>query len=265
MDRFFGFLLLSLCFLPQIQASPNPIPSSESDRILSGEGSSPVQTWEEWIAQDRIRNVLLPIVLFLGFQFLVLELKYPGFGGLGFLAFCSFCSYLWICALSGTANWTEIFLFLIGALLIVFELMIFPCLGFCGLCGMAAVLISLMLANQNFLIPSTAGEWSVFRHTLIIFLIASVGMILSGRILFHMVGALYIPKDDSIVFEQEKIVDYSSLSGKSGVSVTSLVPAGKGLIEGQWFHVVAEGNYLEQNKPFTVVSVEGNRIVVRPK
>lgn len=293
MDRLSWILLLSLCFISQVQSSSAPSsswnsgsgsglvpksvsettanavstaesdPQREPESLLAGE--IPERTWGEWSVQQNVRNVLLPIILFLGFQFLVLELKFPGIGLFGFLAFCSFGLYLWLCALSGTANWFEIILFLTGAILIFMEFMVLPGFGICGLTGMAAVLIALMLANQDFLIPSSPAEWSVFRHTLIIFLIASVGLIVSGKLIFNSIAAHYVPKDDSFIAEREKIVDYSSLVGKSGVSISSLVPAGKGLIEGQWFHVVAEGNFLEQNRPFVVVSVEGNRIIVRPE
>lgn len=56
-------------------------------------------------------------------------------------------------------------------------------------------------------------------------------------------------------------IDYT---GKTGVSCTTLRPAGIAEIEGVRLNVVTEGDYIEAGTAVKVTNVEGNRIVVVP-
>jgi membrane-bound serine protease (ClpP class) len=53
--------------------------------------------------------------------------------------------------------------------------------------------------------------------------------------------------------------------GSEGLALTLLRPAGKALIAGRRLDVVAEGEFVEAEKPVVVVLSEGARIVVRKK
>ncbi len=53
------------------------------------------------------------------------------------------------------------------------------------------------------------------------------------------------------------------LKGKTGVSLTTLRPSGKALIEGRKVNVVTEGVFLPRDCKIKVVMLEGNRVVVR--
>lgn len=59
-------------------------------------------------------------------------------------------------------------------------------------------------------------------------------------------------------------VELDAYSGKEGVAVTVLRPAGIALIDGKRVNVVTDGEFIEKNAPVKVVEVEGGRIVVRP-
>ena len=56
---------------------------------------------------------------------------------------------------------------------------------------------------------------------------------------------------------------FSDLAGKEGESFTELRPAGMIIIDGSRYDVVTEGNLINKGKPVRVISVHGNRIVVR--
>jgi len=56
-----------------------------------------------------------------------------------------------------------------------------------------------------------------------------------------------------------------ALVGKHGVALTSLRPAGVADIEGRRVSVVAELGFVEAETPVSVLRVEGNRVVVRPR
>ena len=53
------------------------------------------------------------------------------------------------------------------------------------------------------------------------------------------------------------------LRGKTGISLTTLRPSGKALIDGRKVNVVTEGVFLPKDSKIKVVMLEGNRVVVR--
>ena len=55
------------------------------------------------------------------------------------------------------------------------------------------------------------------------------------------------------------------LLGRSGVTYSSLRPAGKAQLGDRLIDVVSEGDYVDPGTPIEVVAVEGNKIVVRAK
>lgn len=57
--------------------------------------------------------------------------------------------------------------------------------------------------------------------------------------------------------------DHTSLIGKTGAAATTLRPGGYATIAGRRVDVVTLGEHLEVGTPIEVMSVEGNRIVVR--
>jgi membrane-bound serine protease (ClpP class) len=59
--------------------------------------------------------------------------------------------------------------------------------------------------------------------------------------------------------------DYGNLTGKSGIVVASLRPAGIAEIDGKRRSVTADGQMIDSGCEIVVVRVEGNNIIVRPK
>jgi len=53
------------------------------------------------------------------------------------------------------------------------------------------------------------------------------------------------------------------LKGRTGISLTTLRPSGKALIDGRKVNVVTEGVFLSKGCKIKVLMVEGNRVVVR--
>lgn len=57
--------------------------------------------------------------------------------------------------------------------------------------------------------------------------------------------------------------EWEKLVGVSGTAVTDLHPSGTALLAGKRFNVVSRGDYIPKESTVIVVSVEGNRIVVK--
>ena len=58
--------------------------------------------------------------------------------------------------------------------------------------------------------------------------------------------------------------DTTSLTGREGVAVTILRPAGTGEFDGQRLDVVSEGAFIERGAQIKIIRTEGRRIVVEP-
>jgi membrane-bound serine protease (ClpP class) len=52
------------------------------------------------------------------------------------------------------------------------------------------------------------------------------------------------------------------LSGKSGVTLTDLRPAGIAMIDEKRVNVVSEGGYIENDTAVKVIKVDGNKVLV---
>ena len=59
--------------------------------------------------------------------------------------------------------------------------------------------------------------------------------------------------------------DLELLKDKAGIAHTTLRPSGIGVVDGQRLSVVTEGNFLEKGTPFSIIRIEGNKIVVRER
>lgn len=71
-----------------------------------------------------------------------------------------------------------------------------------------------------------------------------------------------LSKKDGVVSQNDSL---NALTGKEGIAVTDLRPAGMAQIESRRMDVVTDGEYIESGTPVVVTAVTGNRIVVEQK
>ncbi len=212
--------------------------------------------WQEkaagWLSDPTVKSFLMSII----FLAVLTEIKTAGLGvaGLiGLIAAALFFGSQWI---TGIAGWLEIILFLGGILLILFELYI-PGLGIFGVCGIIAIFASLFL---------TLGANTAAINLLAISLLASIVifLLLVKRLPSSRLWSKLILKDaETKGAGFSSSLDYSQYLDKTGITPTGLRPAGTMIIDGVQLDVVSEGHFIEPNKLVKVVSITGNRIVVR--
>lgn len=153
---------------------------------------------------------------------------------------------------AGYADVTEILLFLIGAILLIFEIFI-PGFGIPGILGTGMVIFALYNSMENTalsLIPIT---------------VAGIVGLLAFVIIFKM--GFRSNAFNKIVLNEE-ISSHSNpnkgeLLGKSGITTTMLRPSGKVHIDGQTYDAITEGDFIQSNKPVKVYKVEGYKIIVK--
>lgn len=217
---------------------------------------------------------LAPLLLFVGFLALSVEMSAPGLGFPGFVSLLCFIMFFWMKFLSGTAEWLEVTLFIGGVLCILVEVLIVPGVGVFGIGGLVMVVAAIVLASQTFVIPRNAYQYAQTTRGLLTVL-AACGGILGGLAVLRfllpgipMFGHLMMPGPDSDeMIEQEQrehLVHYEWLEGREGVAVTPLRPAGKARFDDQVIAVISDGSPVAAGDPLRVVEVHGNRVVVEP-
>ena len=237
-----------------------------------------------WV--DTLVSVLRsPAVTFLLFMIGILCLYLEAHTTSGIFAIgaiFSFGLFFWANYMGGTAGWLEVMLFLIGAGLVAIEVFLIPGFGVFGLSGGLAIIASIVLASQTFVVPSTNEEfrqlaWSMGTLSSSIVAVGFVALIL-GRFLPHIPGIrnmiLAPPGDDGPMLDPRLINGSQSslatshdqeLVGQAGVAYSSLRPAGKAQFKGRLVDVVSNGDFIDPGTPIEVVEVSGNRIVVCAK
>lgn len=197
------------------------------------------------------------LLLVLGFTGLVLEVLTPGFGIPGIVGGLSLLLFFGGRLLTGLAGWEVIILFAAGLILLAVEAFLIPGFGIAGLAGLAAIFASIVLSYSS----STAG-------------LISLNAALGVTILVAALAWRYIRKTStwrrlilSTSLRREDADDDSGrqgLVGKAGRALTPLRPAGIVEIDGKRVDVVTEGGFVARGTTVEVISVQGNRVVVRP-
>lgn len=158
-------------------------------------------------------------------------------------------------------GWTVV-LFLVGIIFCAIEACV-PGFGFFGIAGsimiVAGIVVRMIFGGDLYMLLYMILIALVLFAAL--FALASL-LIRKGRLgrtaIFNVGTA--VPEDKT-----EGTRDYSGLVGKSGVVTTVLRPAGKADIDGEIVDVVARDGFVEVGSNVTVLSVEGQRVVVVEK
>lgn len=233
-----------------------------------------VDRWLHEAALFLASPFVAPWLLFLAMFMLFNEISQPGLGVPGFLGTVCLILYFWSQHLGGNADWLEILLFLAGIVFLMLELFVVPGFGLFGIGGLVMVVVSIVLASQTFIIPTTSEEFNQLPKSMFALAGAFGGMVVGMLVLrtvlpktpFFKHLMLEPPTNDSDGFEGSKdrdsMVDWGHLVGRRGSAITNLVPAGKAKIAGQLIDVISDGRLIEKGQHIEVMEVAGNRVVV---
>jgi membrane-bound serine protease (ClpP class) len=197
------------------------------------------------------------------------EFSAPGTCLGGLIAVLCFALFYWSRFQTGTAGWLEVMLFVAGILFLGAELFVIPGFGVAGVTGITLVVLSLILACQNYLIPETTEQW--------VGTAASAGTVLGSGFLLFILGAIAItwfgsiPGFNRLVLapptapaEEAKLVqaDLPVHVGQIGRAESPLVPAGRARFGDQYVDVLSESGLIDKGAAIRVLEAEPGRIVV---
>lgn len=223
----------------------------------------------EALADPRIAWVLL----FVGIFALMFEMSSPGVGVPGLIAVVAFLLFFWSQFLHGTAGWLEILLFVAGITCLAIEMFALPGFGVFGVGGALMVIVSIVLASQTFVVPTNAYQLRQFPVSLLMVAAGMVGGIVSifairkflpdTPYFNRMLLRAPVGEEMEALSRRESLANWAHLSGKRGVTVTPLVPAGKAQFGDELVDVVSNGEMVPKGTPVVVDDITGSRVVVR--
>lgn len=240
-------------------------------------------TWKDrcvFLLNSRWISALLLVGGLVG---LYIEFAAPGISVAGLTALLCFGLFFWSHVLGGTAGWLEVMLFGLGIICLACELFVLPGFGVFGVTGLLLVVLSLVMASQDFVIPEGVSQWAQFRSNLFVVLGAVCGVLVLLFVQVMLLDSLpglnrvrlHAPGQGAEVVVDGATASITSLTGGStasersfavgmeGVADSDLRPSGKVQIENHLIDVVTEGDYVDVGAAVRILRIEGNRIVVR--
>ena len=221
------------------------------------------------------------LLFVIGMIALYVELSAPGIGVGGLTAVLCFAIFFWSRVLGMTAGWLEIILFVAGLMFLAVELFVLPGFGVAGLGGILLLLISVVLASQNFVIPETSHQMGQLTSTLLT--VAGSGLICTFAMVYLSSRMGTLPVFNRLVLKPPQPGERAAggadevsgaaaaesgdggqlAAGQRGIAQSALRPAGKVRFGKRYADVVTDAEFINKNAHVEIVEIIGNRIVVR--
>lgn len=153
-------------------------------------------------------------------------------------------------------HWLLIATFIIiGLIFLVLEILVIPGVGIAGIIGFILIIVGVWQAYAGY--GMLAGHL-VLAGTLLLTVLTLV-LSLRGRTWRRLSLSASI---DSKV----NIIDKQKLKpGDTGKTISRLAPMGKAQINGDYYEVSTNGDFIDQQSEIVVVSIEFNKIIVKRK
>ncbi|MCL6584701.1 MAG: ATP-dependent Clp protease proteolytic subunit [bacterium] len=255
--------------------------------------------WAEKFLRTTSSSLVSSMLLTIGLLALLLELRTPTLGIAGAVGLLCLAVFFWGHVILKLVGWEEVVLLLIGAVLLLLEVLVIPGFGLTGILGLLflAAGFTLSLVGRN---PTVWEIAKAGSHILTVVLIALAAFALSvkfltksaaiQRLVLHtrFDGRSRRSKTEHLPAEGKqppaeqpgaetaapeapgeeaqlnlRPADQIDDLGQEGVALTNLRPAGKAAFGNKKLNVVSEGDFIDQGCAVRIVQIEGNRVVVR--
>ncbi|MCB7128279.1 MAG: hypothetical protein J3T61_01925 [Candidatus Brocadiales bacterium] len=225
-------------------------------------------------SEDMVRflDSIAPVLLGVGLVAMWMEMKSPGVGLPGLVGVLCFATVFLSKYMVGLAEVPEMIIFMLGIMLLGVEVLVLPGFGLFGVAGILTMMLGLVLAFQDFLVPQTPYNYEELRVNLLQILASMIGSIAVMAVLVRylpdmpLFGRLILrtSEEAALGFETVPVASKEDLVGKRGYAISTLRPSGRADIDGDVLDVVTQGEFIEADRMIEVVEIQGNRIVVKP-
>ena len=235
------------------------------------------RTWIDTLVIVLNSGFAMFLLLVAGSVLLYLEL-HTLTGLFGILSAVCFSLFFWSRFLGGTAGWLEVVLFGLGVLCMALEVFVIPGFGVFGISGVLLMLVSMVMASQTFgdfgyrsdLEQMTRSLSTITAAMAVVVVLSLLMSRFLPELPFFRHIALIPPGELDDQAEPQLRPEYlgheaplSRLIGEPGATLAVLRPSGKARVGGRLVDVVSDGPFVAAGATIEVVSVTGNRIVVR--
>ena len=241
------------------------------DSVLDSLGFSKatiLKTSENW-SENFVRFLTNPVVASLlttfGFLGILFELQSPGWGIPGSIGLICLILSLSASYIAELATMTDLLVVLIGLLLIALEAIVIPGFGIPGIAGIVFILWGLYLL----LLPDVPVSEDILSQASNGLMIGIIGGIFGLLLLFRAMTKTKFWRDLTSPDGQKKEDGYvasfgwEKLVGENALTETDLHPSGWIIVNNERIFAVSEGNFIDKNVNVIILSVDGNRVVVR--
>ena len=223
------------------------------------------ENWSENLVRFLTNPVVASLLTTFGFLGILFELQSPGWGIPGTFGAVCLALSLGASAIVRLATMSDLLIVLVGLVLLMVEALLIPGFGIAGVAGIGVILWGLYLL----LLPDVPVSEEVYHSALNGLTIGLIGGIIALVLLFRMVTKtkfwtkLTSPGVESQDEGYSTSIGLEDMVGKNGIATSDLRPSGWALFGDQKIFVVTEGEFVDKDQSIKVLSVDGNRVVVR--
>ena len=223
------------------------------------------ENWSEDIVRFLTNPVVSSLLTTFGFLGILFELQSPGWGIPGIVGLTCLILSLSTSYIAKLATVSDLIYMFSGISLVILEVLVIPGFGIVGIAGFFLILYSLYLL----LIPDIPVGGEVLDQAMDGFTIGIVGAIIGLYFFGKMMLKTKFWKDLTSPYSQKKedgftnSFGWETFVGEKGVTDTDLRPSGWIVIKDKRLFALTEGTFIEKGVSVEILSVEGNRIVVR--
>jgi len=223
------------------------------------------ENWSESIVRFLTNPVVASLLTTFGFLGILFELQSPGWGIPGFVGLTCLILSLSVSYIAQLATMSDMIFILTGLSLILLEMLVIPGFGIVGIGGIGFMLYGLYLL----LLPEVPVGEEILGQAMDGFLIglvgAIIGIVLLGKLMIRSKFWEQLTAPSSQKKDQgfSNTQGWENLQGQLAITDTDLHPSGWINIDDQRIFVLSEGGFIEKGKKVTILSVDGNRVLVR--
>ena len=228
------------------------------------------KTTENW-SENFVRFLTNPVVASLlttfGFLGILFELQSPGWGIPGSIGLICLILSLSASYIAELATMSDLLVVLMGMLFLMLEAFVFPGFGLAGIAGIVFILWGLYLL----LLPDVPVGEEVLSQASNGLIIGIIGGLVGLVLLFRAMTKTKFWRDLTSPDIQKKEDGYvasfgwEKLVGEEALTETDLHPSGWINVGKERVFALSEGNFIDKNEKVVILSVDGNRVVVRKK
>ena len=223
------------------------------------------ENWSETVVRFLTNPVVSSLLTTFGFLGILFELQSPGWGIPGIVGLTCLILSLSTSYIAKLATVSDLIFMISGIALLILEVLVIPGFGIVGLAGFFLIVYSLYLL----LIPDIPVGGEILDQAMDGFTIGIIGALIGlyffGKLMLKTKFWQNLTSPNSQKKEDgyTNSFGWESLVGETGVSDTDLHPSGWIKTSKERLFALSEGKFIEKGSNVEILSVNGNRILVR--